>query len=65
MLTLPSTGTQQTFVVIIFMRLLYMVCQTQAPDAKCYQHNVFLIKYYICNTINNVACFHNFIKKLP
>lgn len=56
---------KRAFIVIIFMSLLYVVCKDQVPDAKFYQHNVSLIKYYICNTINNVACFHKFIKKLP
>lgn len=56
---------KRKFIVIISMLLLCMVCKTQAPDVKFYQHNVSLIKYYICNIINNVACFHNFIKKLP
>lgn len=51
--------------VMIFMLLLYMVGKAWVPDAKFYQHNVSLIKYDICNTINNAACFHNFIKKLP
>ena len=56
---------KRALIVIIFMLLLYMVCEDWVPDAKFYQHNVSLIKYYICNAINNVTCFHNFIKKLP
>lgn len=51
--------------MIIPMLLLCTVCKAQAPDVKFYQHNVSLIKYYIANTINNVVCFYNFIKKLP
>ena len=56
---------KRTLIVIISTLLLYMVCKAWVPDAKFYQHDVSLIKYYICNAINNVTCFHNFVKKLP
>lgn len=58
---------ERAFIMIIFMLLLYTVCRAQAPDVKFYQHNVSLIKYYICNTINNMPVaitllrnYHNF-----